>query len=124
MLVPFVEAGAQSVSLSPRDATGGSAMSYCALKRTRERPVFVLLFGIGTLAETTWDTGGKYGKHRRRGAGPLCPSIAIKDERIELAALLYDQAGVQKVIDRLNAVKVLLPEHVAKQEPDTKEAAN
>jgi hypothetical protein len=40
-------------------------------------------------------------------------SIAIKDERIELAALLYDQEGVQKVIDRLNAVKTILPEKLS-----------
>jgi hypothetical protein len=52
-------------------------------------------------------------------------SIGIKDDRIELAALLYDQAGVQKVIDRLNAVKALLPEHSKSQaQPETKEAAN
>jgi hypothetical protein len=37
------------------------------------------------------------------------------------AALLYDQEGVQKVIDRLAAMKALLPEKV---EPPTKEAAN
>jgi len=29
---------------------------------------------------------------------------------LELAALLYDQEGVQKVIDRLAAMKALLPE--------------
>ena len=34
------------------------------------------------------------------------------DDRLELAALLYDQAGVQKVIDRLTAMKALLPEKV------------
>ncbi|MGJ5208163.1 hypothetical protein [Bradyrhizobium sp. HKCCYLR20261] len=46
-------------------------------------------------------------------------SIAIKDDRLELAALLYDQAGVQKVIDRLSAMKALLPEKT----PDAKEEA-
>jgi len=49
-------------------------------------------------------------------------SIAIKDDRLELAALLYDQAGVQKIIDRLSAMKALLPEKAAP--PETKEAAN
>jgi hypothetical protein len=29
---------------------------------------------------------------------------------VELFAILYDQVGVQKVIDRLNAVKEMLPE--------------
>jgi hypothetical protein len=43
-------------------------------------------------------------------------SIAIKDDRLELAALLYDQAGVQKVIDRLTAMKGLLPEKVEGKE--------
>lgn len=47
-------------------------------------------------------------------------SIAIKDDRLELAALLYDQAGVQKVIDRLTAMKTLLPEKVQKEEGDLK----
>jgi hypothetical protein len=42
-------------------------------------------------------------------------SIAIKDDRVELAALLYDQAGLQKVIDRLIAVKGLLPEKTDKE---------
>jgi hypothetical protein len=42
-------------------------------------------------------------------------SIAIKDDRVELAALLYDQAGLQKVIDRLIAVKGLLPEKTSKE---------
>jgi hypothetical protein len=37
-------------------------------------------------------------------------SIAIIDDRVELAALLYDQVGLQKVIDRLIAVKGLQPE--------------
>jgi hypothetical protein len=37
-------------------------------------------------------------------------SISIQDERVELFAILYDQVGVQKVIDRLNAVKEMLPE--------------
>jgi hypothetical protein len=49
-------------------------------------------------------------------------SIAIKDDRLELAALLYDQAGVQKVIDRLSAMKALLPEKAP--EPKKEEAAN
>jgi hypothetical protein len=49
-------------------------------------------------------------------------SIAIKDDRLELAALLYDQAGVQKVIDRLAAMKLLLPEKAP--EPKKEEAAN
>jgi hypothetical protein len=48
-------------------------------------------------------------------------SIAIKDDPLELAALLYDQVGVQKVIDGLAAMKALLPEKV---EPPKKEAAN
>jgi hypothetical protein len=47
-------------------------------------------------------------------------SIAIKDDRLELAALLYDQAGVQKVVDRLLAMKALLPEKVI---PATNEEA-
>jgi hypothetical protein len=42
-------------------------------------------------------------------------SIAIKDDRLELAALLYDQEGVQKIIDRLTAMKGLLPEQPAKE---------
>jgi hypothetical protein len=29
---------------------------------------------------------------------------------VELFAVLYDQVGVQKLIDRLNAVKGMLPE--------------
>jgi hypothetical protein len=37
-------------------------------------------------------------------------SISIQDERVELFAVLYDQVGVQKVIDRLNAIKGMLPE--------------
>ena len=37
-------------------------------------------------------------------------SISIQDERVELFVILYDQVGVQKVIDRLNAVKEMLPE--------------
>ena len=37
-------------------------------------------------------------------------SISNQDERVELFAILYDQVGVQKVIDRLNAVKEMLPE--------------
>jgi hypothetical protein len=45
--------------------------------------------------------------------GVSASSIAIKDDCVELAALLYDQAAVQKIIDRLNAVKALLPERVA-----------
>ncbi|WP_315805071.1 hypothetical protein [Bradyrhizobium sp. SZCCHNS3002] len=49
-------------------------------------------------------------------------SIAIKDDRLELAALLYDQAGVQKVIDRLSAMKALLPEKAADLKKE--EAAN
>jgi hypothetical protein len=48
-------------------------------------------------------------------------SIAIRDNRLELAALLYDQEGVQEVIDLLAAVKALLPEKV---DAPTKEAAN
>jgi len=48
-------------------------------------------------------------------------SIAIKDDRLELAALLYDQAGVQKVIDRLSTMKTLLPEKAP--EPEKDEAA-
>jgi hypothetical protein len=48
-------------------------------------------------------------------------SIAIKDNRIELAGLLYAQEGVQKIIDRLNAVKAVLPERA---DPKKKEAAN
>jgi hypothetical protein len=50
-------------------------------------------------------------------------SIAIKDDRLELAALLYDQVGVQKVIDRLSAMKGLLPEKAPDQDK-TEEAAN
>lgn len=38
-------------------------------------------------------------------------SISIQDDRVELFAVLYDQVGVQKVIDRLNAVKGMLPEN-------------
>lgn len=38
-------------------------------------------------------------------------SISIQDDRPELFAVLYDQIGVQKVIDRLNAVKGMLPEN-------------
>jgi len=45
-------------------------------------------------------------------------SISIQDDRVELFAVLYDQEGAQKVIDRLNAVKAMLPEK------PTKEAAN
>lgn len=48
-------------------------------------------------------------------------SIAIKDDRVELVALLYDQVGVQKVIDRLQAVKPLLPE---RSPTEADEAAN
>jgi hypothetical protein len=36
-------------------------------------------------------------------------------DRVELAALLYDQVGLQKVIDRLIAVKGLLPEKTGKE---------
>jgi hypothetical protein len=46
-------------------------------------------------------------------------SIAIKDDRLELAALLYDQDGVQ--IDRLAVMKALLPEKI---EPPKKGAAS
>jgi hypothetical protein len=35
---------------------------------------------------------------------------------------MLDQAGVQKIIDRLSAMKALLPEKVAP--PETKEAAS
>jgi hypothetical protein len=49
-------------------------------------------------------------------------SIAIKDDRLELAALLYRQAGVQKVIDRLSAMKAPLPKKAP--EPKNEEAAN
>jgi hypothetical protein len=48
---------------------------------------------------------------RRRLLGTFDAEPA--DGRLELAALLYDQAGVQKVIDRLSAVKALLPEKVS-----------
>jgi hypothetical protein len=47
-------------------------------------------------------------------------SIAIKDDRVELAALLYDQVGVQKVIDRLMAVRRLLPEKPATEPPESR----
>jgi hypothetical protein len=47
--------------------------------------------------------------------------VAAHLPHLELAALLYDQEGVQKVIDRLAAMKALLPEKV---EPPTEEAAN
>jgi hypothetical protein len=46
---------------------------------------------------------------------------AAEIDRLELAALLYDQEGVQKVIDRSAAMKALLPERV---DPEPKEAAN
>jgi hypothetical protein len=51
-------------------------------------------------------------------------SIAIKDDRLELAALLYDQVGVQKIIDRLSAMKALLPEKAPVLQAKNDEAAN
>jgi hypothetical protein len=51
-------------------------------------------------------------------------SIAIKDDRLELAALLYDQVGVQKIIDRLSAMKALLPEKTPVLQAKNDEAAN
>jgi hypothetical protein len=44
-------------------------------------------------------------------------TVSIQDERVELSAVLYDQEGVQKVIDRLTAVKSLLPEKPRASEP-------
>jgi hypothetical protein len=51
-------------------------------------------------------------------------SIAIKDDRLELAALLYDQVGVQKIIDRLSAIKALLAEKTPVLQAKNDEAAN
>ena len=39
-------------------------------------------------------------------------------------AVLFDQEGLQKVIDRLIAVKSLLPEKPQQQAAEKKEAAN
>jgi hypothetical protein len=39
---------------------------------------------------------------------------------LEMLAVLYDQEGIQKVIDRLNAMKALLPAKVVPKD----EAAN
>jgi hypothetical protein len=50
-------------------------------------------------------------------------TLQIVDERVELVAVLFDQEGLQKVIDRLTAVKGLLPEK-APQPDEMKEAAN
>jgi hypothetical protein len=36
-------------------------------------------------------------------------TVQIQEDRIELFAVLYDQEGLQKVIDRLATVKSLLP---------------
>jgi two-component SAPR family response regulator len=47
----------------------------------------------------------RYCRKRRK------PNVDFHSGRaVELFAILYDQVGVQKVIDRLNAVKEMLPE--------------
>jgi hypothetical protein len=46
----------------------------------------------------------------RRFQASSIPKSGHKDDRVEFAALLHDQVGLQKVIDRLIAVKGLLPE--------------
>jgi hypothetical protein len=45
-------------------------------------------------------------------------AISIKDDCVELSALLFDQEAVQKIIDRLTAVKSLLPERVVGVDQD------
>jgi hypothetical protein len=46
-------------------------------------------------------------------------SVSIGDDRIVVAATLLSAQGVQKLIDKLSAVKSLLPD-----EPEKDEAAN
>jgi hypothetical protein len=55
---------------------------------------------------------------RRKAHRPNRNSVSDEAQRSEPA--LYDQAGVQKVIDRLTAMKALLPEKVQKEEGDLK----
>jgi hypothetical protein len=58
-------------------------------------------------------------------AGVSESSLSIKDDRVELLAVLFDQVGIQKIIDRLTAIKALMPEKVQSNEPrPDDEAAN
>jgi hypothetical protein len=56
-------------------------------------------------------------------SGVSTSQIGFIDDRIEVSAILYDQQGIQKVIDRLNAIKGQMPE-IAATPPKKGEAAN
>lgn len=50
-------------------------------------------------------------------------TLSIKDEKVEIVAVLFDQENLQKVVDRLLAIKSLLPEKPPKAD-EMKETAN
>jgi hypothetical protein len=51
-------------------------------------------------------------------------SISIQDDRIGVTALLFDQGQVQRVIDRLSAIKGLLPENAPRSNKTGADSAN